>query len=86
LPVSRAWPSLDTSEPSDEPDLDTFHVFPVPHDGVLAGALEVFKPRGSSLSTAERVLIEDLAGSAGAVLGYQRLNDTLQEKVVELSR
>ncbi len=82
--VGASWP--DISQPPGEPDLGASHVFPVTHDGVLAGALEVIKPRGSALSTPERALIEDLAGSAGAVFGYQRLNNSLQEKALELSR
>lgn len=62
------------------------NVFPVTHDGAIVGAFEVVKPRGSALSTAERSLIDDLAGSAGAVLGYQRLNDSLHEKAAELAQ
>jgi signal transduction histidine kinase len=67
-----------------EPELDADEVFPVHHDGEVVGVFEVVKPRGSSLSTAERSLIADLAGSAGAVLGYQRLNDSLAERAREL--
>ncbi len=65
-------------------DLDSENVFPVIHDGEFVGALEVVKPRGTVLSSAEGSLIADLAGSAGAVLGYQRLNDSLAARAAEL--
>ena len=67
-----------------EPDLDGQTSFPVLHDESVVGALEVAKPRGMALSSAERSLITDLAGSAGALLGYQRLNDSLAERAREL--
>ena len=82
--VGSSWP-IDP-EPGHRIDLTADDVFPVTHDGLVVGALEVIKPRGSALSSAERSLIDDLAGSAGAVLGYQRLNDSLQEKAAELAR
>jgi signal transduction histidine kinase len=83
--------SVGASWPEDPPtghalDLESAHVFEVTHDGATVGAFEVVKPRGTALSTAERSLITDLAGSAGAVLGYQRLNDSLAEKAVELAQ
>ena len=66
------------------PDLDAPSTFTVFHEGEVIGALEVVKPRGTVLSTAERSLVTDLAGSAGAVLGYQRLNNSLAERAREL--
>ncbi len=69
---------------TDDVDLQTDHVFPVVHNDDLVGALEVVKPRGSILSTNERSLVSDLAGSAGLVIGYQRLNDTLAHRAREL--
>ncbi len=69
---------------SSQPDPQSKSVFLVKHDEEVVGALEVIKPRGSVLSTAERSLVADLAGSAGAVLGYQRLNDSLEERAREL--
>lgn len=81
--VGASWP--EGQDPSVHVDLDAEHVFPVTHDGVVVGALEVVKARGTALSTAERSLIGDLAGSAGAVLGYQRLNDSLEAKAQELA-
>jgi signal transduction histidine kinase len=70
--------------PGPEPALDEVGSFPVLHDGEVVGALEVVKPRGTALSTSERSLITDLAGSAGAVLGYQQLNDSLTQRAREL--
>lgn len=75
-----------TAPPAEAPS-DDVHIgesFPVLHGGEVVGALEVVKPRGSVLSSAERSLIGDLAGSAGAVLGYQRLNDSLSRRAAEL--
>lgn len=71
---------------ADQPDLDNDTSFLVSHDGEAVGALEVRKARGSALSPQERSLVSDLAGSAGAVLGYQRLNDSLQTKAIELEK
>lgn len=65
-------------------DLDREGTYAVTHDDEVVGALEVIKPRGAVLSSAERSLIADLAGSAGAVLGYQRLNDSLGRRATEL--
>jgi len=67
-----------------QPQLDEQTGFAVTHDGEIVGALEVVKRRGTGLSTAERSLVSDLAGSAGALLGYQRLNDSLEERAREL--
>lgn len=78
-----SWP-LDTAD-LEAPDLSSESVFPVTHDQVVVGAIEVVKPRGMSLSSAERSLIADLAGSTGAVLGYQRLNDSLQQRASQLA-
>ena len=76
--------SPDRSDSGLSLDLAADHVFPVRHDGELVGALEVVKPRGIALSSAEKALITDLAGSAGAVLGNQRLNESLMERALEL--
>jgi signal transduction histidine kinase len=84
LRPGATWPA--TAAPPAEVDPDADNVFPVTHDGVVVGAFEVIKPRGISFSSAERALIVDLAGSAGAVLGYQRLNDSLHAKATELAR
>lgn len=72
-PVATTGVTADVS-PVD-PSAET--VFPVVHDGETVGALEVVKPRGTALSSQEKALMSDLAGSAGAVFGYQRLNESL---------
>jgi signal transduction histidine kinase len=83
MTVGSSWPAVPVE--GRPVDLNDPHVFPVTHDGVVVGAFEVVKPRGAVLSSTERVLITDLAGSAGAVLGFQRLNDSLAEKATELA-
>lgn len=84
LTVGASWPI--GPESGHRINLTADGVFPVTHDGVVVGAFEVIKPRESELSSAERSLIDDLAGSAGAVLGYERLNDSLSGKAAELAR
>ena len=83
MTIGATWP--DNADPGRDVDLGAPYVFVVTHDGVTVGAFEVVKPRGTALSSAERSLIADLAGSAGAVLGYQRLNDSLQARAKELA-
>lgn len=83
MKVGASWPA--GSKPSTVPDPDGPGVFAVTHNEIRVGVFEVIKPRGTALSSAERALIVDLAGSAGAVLGYQKLNDTLQAKADELA-
>lgn len=65
-------------------DLDAEGVYPVLHDGEVVGALEVVKPPGSALSRAESLLVSDVAGSSGLVLGYQRLNESLAQRAEEM--
>lgn len=76
------WP--DGAAVASEPDLASAGVFPVVHDGEVVGAIDVTKPRESPLSPAEMSLVSDLAGSAGLVLGYQHLNDSLTRRAHEL--
>lgn len=59
---------------------------PVTHDGELVGVLQVVKPRGNPVTPPEQQLIDDLAGSAGLVLGNQRLNAALAARAVELQQ
>lgn len=77
------WPAEEVM--TESPALDAEHVFAVHDRGEVVGALEVVKPRGSVLSHQERSLVEDVAGSAGAVLGFQRLNDSLAQRAAEVS-
>lgn len=83
---AASWPP--TGSPEGSLDLEDDHVFPVIHDGDLMGALEVVKPKGSVLTNQERSLVMDMAGSAGLILGYQRLNESLAQRAreVEASR
>ena len=74
------------AEPGASPSLEAPNVFPVVHDNEVVGALEVVKERGSTMSSSETSLASDLAGSAGAVLGYQRLNQSLQRRATELEQ
>jgi len=57
---------------------------PVFHDGELVGALEVIKSRGNPVTPPEHRLLTDLAGSAGLVLGNQRLTAELAVRAAEL--
>lgn len=77
-----AWPS--DAQMGDEVDLDAEGVFLVSHDGEVVGALELVAPPGSALSSGDISLVSDVAGSAGLVLGYQRLNDSLAERAAEV--
>lgn len=77
------------SSPSDPPmyyviDLEDVGVFPVSHDGEIVGALELVPSPGVALSPSDKSLVSDLAGSAGLVLGYQRLNGLLAERAAEV--
>lgn len=65
-------------------DLDSPAVFPVRLEGEIVGALEVVNDKGTQSSSAERHLMEDLAGSAGAVMAYLRLNESLAFKAAEI--
>jgi signal transduction histidine kinase len=76
------WPEGAAPEP-DFP-IDDRSMFSVTHDGSVIGALEVVKPGGMVLSTVERNLVSDLAGSVGLVLGYERLNESLAERAREV--
>lgn len=82
--MTAAASSAETAPKGRMPDLDSDTVFSVTHDGSVVGALEVIKPRGTALSSSERALVEDMAGSASAVLGFQRLNESLTIKAAEI--
>jgi signal transduction histidine kinase len=57
----------------------------VEYRGDLVGALQVIPSRGDRLRTSEQQLLGDLAGSAGLILGNQRLNAALAVRAAELS-
>jgi signal transduction histidine kinase len=76
--------SSPTAWAGDEPGSEDAAVFPVRLEGETVGALELVKPSGIPVSTTERNLVNDVAGSVGLVLGYQRLNDSLARRAEEL--
>jgi signal transduction histidine kinase len=76
--------SSPTGWAGDEPGSEDAAVFPVRLEGETVGALELVKPSGIPVSTTERNLVNDVAGSVGLVLGYQRLNDSLARRAEEL--
>jgi signal transduction histidine kinase len=82
--TTAAASAPDGVEVPDAPDPAAAGLFDIRHERELVGSIEIVKPHGASLSTAERHLIEDLAGSAGAVLGYERLNESLADAVRQL--
>lgn len=84
LSAAAGWPEKPT--PGDVSSIDELAGFssPVSHDDQLIGALEVVKAQGNPVTPAEERLIVDLAGSAGLVLGNQRLNAALAARATEL--
>ena len=57
---------------------------PVRHEGRLVGALSLSKRPGEGASSADRQLLEDLAGQAALLLANTRLRTRLSERLVEL--
>lgn len=78
------WPDL--PEPSRVRSLEILEgtFSPVSHEGEVVGVLEVVKERGHPVTPTEQRLITDLAGSAGLLLGHQRLNASLAARAAEL--
>ncbi len=56
----------------------------VRHDGELVGALSLTKRSGEGVSTADRRLVEELAGQAALLLVNTRLRSRLRERLEEL--
>ncbi len=84
--IGGAWPELaGVSDVESFDRLDGFAVR-VLHEAELVGALQVIKGRGNPVSPTERRLLNDLAGSAGLVLGNQRLNAALALRAAELQQ
>lgn len=84
LTAGAGFPPLPHSLEADSIESLAGFATPVLHDGELVGALEVAKTRGNPVSPNERRLLQDLAGSAGLVMGNQRLLDALQARAEEL--
>lgn len=84
LEAAAGWPQVPT--PGEAASMDRLSGFtcPVLHNDELVGVLEVIKARGNPVTPTEQRLISDLAGSAGLVLGNQRLNSTLAARAAEL--
>lgn len=84
LEAAAGWPQM--PKPGEAESMDQLFgaVCPVFHDDRLMGVLEVTKARGNPVTPTERHLIADLAGSAGLVLGNQRLNADLVARAAEL--
>jgi signal transduction histidine kinase len=72
---------LDGDEP---PTLDGTLTQPVRHEGELVGALSLAKRPGEGVSSADRRLIEELAGQAALLLASTRLRSRLGDRLQEL--
>jgi signal transduction histidine kinase len=83
LPVA-GWPERPT-EPKSSLDRIPGETVAVAHDGDPMGALSVVKPRGELLTSTEIALLDDLAGSAGLVMGKLRLDSALEVRAHELA-
>ena len=83
LPVA-GWPERPT-EPKSSLDRIPGETVAVAHDGDPMGALSVVKPRGELLTSTEIALLDDLAGSAGLVMGKLRLDAALAARAHELA-
>jgi signal transduction histidine kinase len=84
LVAGAGWPELPHPDRARSIDELTGFSSPVRHDHQLVGVLEVVKAAGNPVTPAEERLIVDLAGSAGLVLGNQRLNAALAARASEL--
>ncbi|HEX6222126.1 MAG TPA: sensor histidine kinase, partial [Acidimicrobiia bacterium] len=84
LVVGAAWPATPPVVRVDSLDQMPGLICPVAHDDELVGALQVIKSHESPITPVEEHLIADLAGSAGLVLGNQRLNVALAARADEL--
>ena len=73
--------ALDGNEP---PELDGVLVQAVRHEGQLVGALSLAKRPGEGASSADRRLVEELAGQAALLLANTRLRSRLGERLEEL--
>ncbi len=77
--------SRTVTNPSDAPFGEPTLAIPVVHGGEPIGELAIVKPANEPLRTAERGLLEDLAGHAGLALHNVRLTSELQSKAEELA-
>ncbi|HEX9865630.1 MAG TPA: ATP-binding protein [Acidimicrobiia bacterium] len=84
LEAAAGWP--DTADPGRVGSMEDLRgvLSAVHHDGELVGVLEVEKTRGNPVTPTEQRLLADLAGSAGLLLGNQRLNAARAARAAEL--
>jgi signal transduction histidine kinase len=69
---------------NDLPELDGALVQPVRHEGQLVGVLSLAKRPGEGASSADRRLVEELAGQAALLLANTRLRSRLGDRLEEL--
>lgn len=86
LTAAAGWPDVPAQSRVGSMDDLVGALAPVTHDDELVGALQVVKSRGNPVTPPEQHLIDDLAGSAGLVLGNQRLNAALAARADELQQ
>lgn len=84
LVLGASWPQTPPVRQVDSLEQLSGLAFPVLHEGELVGALQAVKAGGNPITPLEQRLIADLAGSAGLLLGNQRLNAALAARADEL--
>lgn len=84
LTAAAGWPETSGKAVPHSLEALTGTVSQVRHDEQLVGALQVITSRGNPTTPSERRLLDDLAGSAGMVLGNQRLNAALEARASDL--
>ena len=84
LIATAGWPQIPSPGEAESMDQLSGVYSPVLHDDRIVGVVQVVKSRGNPVTPTELRLIEDLAGSAGLVLGNERLNADLAARAAEL--
>ena len=89
VPRATAGDNMDAPEPmmldgNELPELDGALIQPVRHEGQLVGALSLAKRPGEGASSADRRLVEELAGQAALLLANTRLRSRLSDRLEEL--
>jgi len=89
--VPRATAGDATADPKpmtlsgrEPPEPDGAFIHPVHHEGNLVGALSLSKRPGEGLSSADRRLVQELAGQAALLLANTRLRSRLSDRLEEL--
>ena len=81
---TTAAPMPMTLSGREAPELDGAFIQPVHHEGNLVGALSLSKRPGEGLSSADRRLVQELAGQAALLLANTRLRSRLSDRLEEL--